>query len=343
VRARSAGWIGTVDPGGHSIEQERMHRVAYRIFMGTLPATLLLLGSPDPVASVQNGEVAVRDAEPERGEPVAPLRGRVTLTDGDVVEGLLTWNRHASTTRDVIEGLRAVSEDGLRFRTRRSERTAPDRRRSVDLPGVRVTWEEDDPELTRRVQGGVRLHWVDRLVRDGDALDIDLRTGDSVELRSAGTDVGPGFRGLEVDLGDGVVRRLEWDEFTRVQLLHDLPLDGRGSHRLHGRVTTDDGASITGWIVWDLDESRAWHRLDGEVEGESIDVEFARIAGIEKADDGEGVVVILRGGGRMSLTGSNDVGPENRGIGVIDEAGELHIVEWDDFRTLDLVPPAGER
>ncbi len=407
------------------------------LFAGRLQQTDPPLIPPDPGTA------------PAQQVPAA-LWGRVTLTDGDVVEGFLRWDRNETTTADVLDGNRLPSDEGLRLRRAFSDRSADERRRSVELPGVRVTWEEEE-DFETLVQAGVRFGWIERIVPDGSNAIVHLRGGASIELRSASTDIGPAFRGLEVEEADGSLRSLSWSVLSEVRLLAP-PIDRVPARtRLHGTVETDRGLRFTGWIawdaettfvsdpvaggpdgadyagvtrierhgrsmtitrndggdprtlprqdaggnpgvvevsdpgvgrvrvnwddfasirlhpappdaaipvdgggslrgsvetesdrvisgrvVWDLDESEGWHVLDGEADGVDMDIEFSRIARIEKTRGGEGVIVTLLDGRTFELEGSNDVNAENRGIVVITDAGDEQLVEWAGFRLLTL-------
>jgi len=306
-----------------------MHRIPTRVFT---TATLLLLsaGMVDPASALS----APQPRSGADGVPVWPLSGRVTLTDGEVVEGLLVWDRHASTSADLLRGLREVSDEGLRLRTIVSERTAADRQRSVDLPGVRVTWEEDDPDLVQRVRAGIRFAWIDRLVPDSVTLRVELRTGDTVDLQSSGTNIGPGFRGLALERPDGGVRSLDWDEIAMVELFAGAAPERTGRQRIHGTVEATSGATFTGWIVWDADETWGADLLEGDDDA----LRFDELTRIERRAGG-GVEVTLASGERRSLSGTNDVDDDNRGIRVSDPGLGRVSVPWEAFDALSLHPP----
>jgi hypothetical protein len=271
--------------------------------------------------------------------PQSPdLWGRVTLIDGAVLEGFIRWDRNETTVADMLDGSRSPSEDGTRLRRTFSERTAEERRRSVELPGLRVTWEEDE-EFDALVRSGVRFGHIERIVPDGSRIRVDLRGGGSVELRASSTDIGSAFRGLEVEVEAGDIREVGWPRIAEIGFM-PVP-EGRSPSRarLYGTVATDRGLEFTGWLAWDADEVFASDLLDGE-EGS---LAFSEIRMVERA--GRGVRVSLGTGEQMTLTGTNDVDDGNRGIHVSDPGLGRVVVEWDAFTSLRFepsVPTAGE-
>jgi hypothetical protein len=267
--------------------------------------------------------------------PQSPhLWGRVTLVDGDVLEGFVRWDRNETTVADLLDGNRMPTDVGLRLRRELSERTAEDRRRSVELPGVRVTWVEAD-DLETRVQAAIRFGWIQRIVPDGSEARVELRGGGSVDLQASSTDLGPSFRGLEVEVGAGDVRDVAWSRIRDVRFLPVPEGSSPGRARLFGTVTTERGLSFTGWIAWDADEVFASEMLEGD-EGR---VAFEDIRMIERAR--RGVVVTLASGDQRTLTGTHDVAGANRGIDVSDPALGRVVVSWDAFESLHLHDSAG--
>ncbi|MFC1575935.1 hypothetical protein ACFL5A_04770, partial [Gemmatimonadota bacterium] len=177
---------------------------------------------------------------------------------------------------------------------------------------------------------------------------VTLTDGEVVELRGS-NDVDYDNRGILVADPDLGIVTLEWEVFDHVRF---HPLEGEGAssgngfrafdggHGLRGTVVTEDGSELTGRIRWDADEEASWELLDGDRNGVAFEVEFGKIALIEKASR-ESARVTLLDGRVLELEGSNDVDRDNKGILVKPEEGgptsatgePVWIkVEWADFR-----------
>ncbi len=195
--------------------------------------------------------------------------------------------------------------------------------------------------------------------------EVTLADGARLELFDS-EDVDDGNDGILVsDPGLGLVS-LEWDELEWVRFhAPDRPTTWDGfdvSHRLRGSVMTTDSTVFTGWIRWDGDEEYAWELLDGEEGDLTFDIEFGKVASIERlvgmttavevgatgvnveTVPNEGATVTLRDGRAFDLDGSNDVDDGNDGVFILlDDSGqspddaeaEWVLVKWTDFRSVE--------
>ena len=171
---------------------------------------------------------------------------------------------------------------------------------------------------------------------------VIFKDGEEMVL-SGSNDVDDGNRGVQIsDPGLGMVE-IEWDEFESLRF-HEPAADVGygdfdGGHRLSGTVLTRDGEEYSGWIKWDADEEYSWEMLDGEDRNVVYDVEFGKIAKIER-DSSRGARVTLLDGRVLEMEGSNDVNEENKGILVqVDEedrsrTGGWVLVDWRDFQEI---------
>ena len=207
-----------------------------------------------------------------------------------------------------------------------------------------VTWDVDEIHSADELDGdaGGRRFEVPfgaiRSIRSAGprGAEVELHTGEAVMLRGT-NDVNDENRGITVsDPGLGQVA-IEWDDFRSVRF-HEAAVEASyhdfdGGQLLRGTVLTASGDELTGEIQWDRDETRSWEILDGSMADAEFDVEFSKIARIERNADG--VVVTLRDGRTLHLEGSNDVDAGNRGI-VVESGGRSHTVAWSDFVELRL-------
>jgi hypothetical protein len=127
-----------------------------------------------------------------------------------------------------------------------------------------------------------------------------------------------------------------WDDIEAIEFL-DTPkaVRSRFGERLYGTVLTEEGGGFTGFICWDLDEMFTTQELDGESEEKDTEVAFGEIASIEKKDSSSALVT-LKTGDVLTLTGTNDVNADNRGILVLDPMlGQVRL-SWSEFAKLVL-------
>ncbi len=171
---------------------------------------------------------------------------------------------------------------------------------------------------------------------DSRSAKVVLKTGEEIVL-SGTNDVNDENRGILVmDPGLGVVR-VGWEEFDRLVLepipeLNPKALADPGP--LRGVVYTEGGEKWHGKIRWDNDEEYGWEILDGEDRGVQYEIEFGLIKSIEKATPNSSAVT-LADGRTFELTGSNDVGQDNKGIYVTADNGQVTAVAWKDFRRVE--------
>lgn len=229
---------------------------------------------------------------PPRSSRGRRLYGRLTTQAGDAFTGFIGWDNDEVFGSDILNGERDGDEVEIPFRD------------------------------------------VAVIERDGrDGATVTLRSGEYFRLEDS-NDVNRDNRGIVVsdpDLGQVMVT---WDQFAGVGFFDPPPLDFYeafdGGRSLFGTVRTLDGGMVTGYLRWDNDEEFTWEILDGEGRGVEFDIEFSHIARIERIDQGTAQVV-LQDGRSFLLGSSNDVNAENKGIFVVDEAGEVTVVLWEEL------------
>ena len=268
------------------------------------------------------------------------LYGRVLTTAGEELEGFLRWDRNETHRADLLDGRafipreHAMEAEALDEELRRRRELE----RSVGLPGLRITWDEDDDAPLEATTASVRFGHVRSIEpRDRRAL-VTLADGTQLELAASSTDLGRSFRGLVVeDAARGAVE-LEWEDLARVDVL-PAPADGLPTgRRLHGTLRTRDGSQWTGYVAWSLDESLSTDELDGEgPDGEMMEVSFGDVARVAR-ESRRSARVRLRSGEEIVLDDTNDVGSDIPGIEITDPSFGRVVVEWDAFVSLDFHP-----
>ncbi|MEM7417521.1 MAG: hypothetical protein AAF389_18670 [Gemmatimonadota bacterium] len=179
-------------------------------------------------------------------------------------------------------------------------------------------------------QSGIRFGHIDRIdVTGRRSARFTLRNGERMELQGSSTDLGSGLRALLVDEGNGEVADFRWRDLESVDFF--APGDQAPSEsRLHGTVHTRDGMSFTGYVTWDVDEIYSNDILDGDADGERLEIPFGQVNMIERYGTW-GAKVTLDNGDDYVLEGTNDVNSSIRGIEVSDATLGAVKLQWDEF------------
>jgi len=259
--------------------------------------------------------------------------GRVHTTSGDVHEGFIRWDRNEGSWVDVLDAFKPVPDVNYQvwLAANDEERAV----RSIELLGYLISWNEDDPDFPATIASGIRFGHLASLTVLGPArVEVELRSGETVELSGPSSDLGRSMRELLVDEPGGDEIELRWRDLERVVFSAPPAGAGASSPRLFGTVEDTSGRTFTGYVSWDLDEIFESDVLDGEemVSGAERDVRFADISAIERIEGGARVT--LKAGGTLELTGSNDVDDGHRGVQISDPALGMVEVEWPQFRML---------
>jgi hypothetical protein len=241
-------------------------------------------------------------APPDIDPPVARrLYGTVTTEGEASLSGWITWDLDEALTSDILDG----RENGKDY--------------EVPFGDIQeIAWES---ERSARVL---------------------LETGSELTLRGT-NDVDRRNRGIEIVQPAGRRSIVSWNDFGSVRFaappddtLASLPLPGAA---LQGTAYAIDGRAITGDIRWGADETQAWEVLDGWSGDVAMGIEFGAIRMISK-NGPDGVVVTLRDGGTIELSGDEDVDSRNRGIFVQPEGRPIRLVRWRDLDRVEFVDAA---
>lgn len=285
-------------------------------------------------------------AQPE--DPVSGDRiyGRVVTAAGDVFEGYIRWDKNEGSWVDLLDGSKEMPDRNLRDAERLGGERSSSRRRGIDLFGIRIHWDGDEPEWPTTASTGIRFgHLRSIEVMGDDRALLVLKSGDEVRFRRSSTDIGDGIRGIVVDDPVRGVVELRWIDvelidFQRpaVEPAENLPA------RLYGTLVTNGGASFTGYVAWDVDEILTSDVLDGDDEGgRRQKIPFSEIRAIERYGP-DAARVVLGTGEELILDGTNDVNEHNGGILIADPAlGQIR-VGWTEFSGITFHdPPAVPR
>jgi hypothetical protein len=271
-------------------------------------------------------------------QDVDRIWGRVRTASGDVHEGFIRWDRNEGSWVDILDGSKEIPD--VNYRVWLAANDEEPAVRSIELRGYRISWDEEDPDFPSSMPSGVRFGHIAALTVAGeDRVELELRSGERVELSGGATDIGRSIREIVVDVPGRDEIELRWRDLERVDFSSPPAGAQARARRLFGTAEDVTGRRFTGYISWDLDEILESDVLDGEeIEGgRERDIRFDEISEIERIDGGARVT--LRRGGTIDLTGSNDVDRGHRGVQVSDPTLGMVEVEWREFRTLRFHEP----
>lgn len=209
-----------------------------------------------------------------------------------------------------------------------------------------IQWDQDECLSTDELDGETRDGDVALQMGEIRSIEPRGRKSSEVVLRNGRTlvlsgtnDVDSSNRGIYVhDPRFGRVL-VNWDAFRRIDF--DPPGDSgpaytdfRSSRSLFGKVTTVQGKTYRGRLVYDADEMDATEFLDGQRRDVEYSIPFARIAFLLPEKDSSRVV--YKDGHELKLADTVDVGRDNAGM-LIFEGGqkEPRYIAWEDVRRVD--------
>jgi hypothetical protein len=298
----------------------------------------LLLAPAEAVA--QAGLQTV--AEPGSRPGDERLYGRVQAADGRRLEGYLRWDRNETHWADILDGQKEIPHEHDVEAERLDEelRRRRQRERSLGLPGLSITWDEDDGD-PRRVASGIRFGHVRSLaVADDRRAVLVLVSGEEVALIGTSTDIGRSFRGLVVEDAERGEVELRWRELAFVDFMAaPAGMRAPAAERLHGTLRTRGGVELTGWVAWDMDETLTTDVLDAVQGGRRVEIDFGSIAALQP-EGRDATRATLRSGEERVLAGTNDVHSGNRGIEITDPGLGRAVVQWRDLESLRFHAPA---
>ncbi len=190
----------------------------------------------------------------------------------------------------------------------------------------------DGREMRRPNERQIRFDRIRSLTRVSRGTRVELSDGGTLELEGE-NDVDRGNRGVRIaDPRLGVVV-VPWEHLQAVRF-HEAGETAAGAaggslgqagetpgghgafyggRLLTGTVVTREGEEVGGELRWDADEAGSWEILDGEAQGVDYAVEFGFVRRIAPGEE-DGATVTLADGRTLELSGSRDVGPDNKGV-----------------------------
>ncbi len=132
---------------------------------------------------------------------------------------------------------------------------------------------------------------------------------------------------------------IAWDDFDEVQYGDEdkdsgHPYSYYAAHGpLKGIVTTADGKSYSGKLVFDLDESESFEMLNGDIGDISFNIPFYMVTSIAPRS-GHSSTVKVQSGEELRLEEAQDVTESNDGILIFEGEKKQTYIQWDEIETI---------
>lgn len=210
-----------------------------------------------------------------------------------------------------------------------------------------IQWDHDERISTDKLDGdsedgdlSIEMGKIKSIERTGGRSLVVLKSGR--ELRMDGSnDVSSGHRGVIVMNNDFPSIDIPWDEFDKVTFTEFISSPGstyddfKQQKALTGTITTQDGKTLSGKIVYDLDEEFQYELLQGKNSDFEYTIPFHRIKRIEQASLNR-CLVELKSGEKLSLTDTQDVNEKNQGVLVFSDAkSDPKYIPWEEVKSID--------
>lgn len=246
-------------------------------------------------------------------EPVGRIYAKITLRDGDMLEGRVSWGEHETIWGHTFDA-------SYNFYDHHRDAYYRQRELSGRRPG----------NLT--AQFHVYFGDITRIERHGSRALVLLKDEREFEVYSG--DVGESLYLSDVDLGKVKVK---WNEIETIEFQDESKDFAKHSvenaYPIYGKITTRSDHVFNGFILWDNDESLSTDIIDAEDGRYDRNIPFSKIKSITPRSSRSSEVVLVTGK-EMVLSGTNDVDKGNRGLVVTDPDYGIISIEWRD---VDLV------
>ena len=292
----------------------------------------------EPAASRQ---AAVSAAAPAPAGPPPPaetrpagdadrgfIYGRVTTVDGATYQGRLRFGEDQEAFwGDYFNGVKKENA----WMAYVAPEELPKRTESIEVFGWKLGEHTSKLDGTRQLTA--HFGEVSKIESEGQDVRVTLKSGSVVAVnRFDASDFDDGLRVWDprgvTDLDSTRIRSIE---LLPTMAVPDPPV------RLYGTVRSRQG-DFTGFVEWDREECIGSDELDGrDPQGVEQHVRFDTIRSIEGKSRGSSQVT-LTDGRELTLSGTNDVNGDNRGIVVDDPRYGRVVVSWWSFERADFTP-----
>jgi hypothetical protein len=203
-----------------------------------------------------------------------------------------------------------------------------------------IQWDHDERLSTDILDGDtkdgdVKIEFgkIQSIEKERGGSQVTLASGRELYLRGS-NDVDNGNRGIIVTTDFGRVD-ITWRDFKKVSF-SEAPKNTSGYEayanlkELSGSVTTVSGETLSGRIIYDLDEAYTYEMLQGNDDDVEYIIPMEKIASVspKNYDYSE---VVLKNGTKLTIGDSRDVSDQNDGVLVFSGGKDPQFIMWEDI------------
>lgn len=211
-----------------------------------------------------------------------------------------------------------------------------------------IQWDKDERLSTDKLDGdsddgdiSIEFGKIKSIERHGNRSAVTLKSGRSFFLGGS-NDVSSGHRGVVVMNKEFVSIEIPWDEFEKIEFEEKAPdhiatySQFKTQKELNATVITEGGKTLSGKIVYDLDEAYDHELLQGK-EGEfEYSIPFRLVKKITPKGSYR-CMIELKNGKKISLDEGQDVNERNQGVLVFASGkSDPTYVPWDEVSEIEL-------
>jgi sporulation protein YlmC with PRC-barrel domain len=210
-----------------------------------------------------------------------------------------------------------------------------------------IQWDHDERLSSDKLDGdtddgklAIEFEKIKSIERRGSRSLVVLKSGREVVM-SGSNDVDKSNRGIIIMNSEWIAVDVPWSEFNKLTLTETasapaVSYDAFTSQKeLTGTVVTRDGKTLSGKIVFDLDEEFSYELLQGNSGEIKYTTPFYQIKRIEPISPSRSEIE-LKSGEKISLYDAQDVNERNQGVLVFSKGGDNPVyVPWDSVKSIE--------
>lgn len=208
-----------------------------------------------------------------------------------------------------------------------------------------IQWDKDERLTTDKLDGhgddgslSIEFEKIRSIEKKGSRSLVTLYSGREI-LLGGSNDVDPSHRGVIVMNDDFPAIEIPWTEFKRI-VFEQKPnkdmlryRDFEQQEELRGEVTTREGKTYGGRLVYDMDEAHGFELLQGKAGDFEYNIPFRNIAEITRK--GSQCVITMHNRSRITLDEGQDVSEKNQGMLIFttEKTNPVYLA-WDEVKVI---------
>lgn len=209
-----------------------------------------------------------------------------------------------------------------------------------------IQWDHDERLSTDKLDGdaddgniSLEFSKIVSIERRGGRSLVKMKSGRELVMDGS-NDVDSGNRGIIIMSKEMIAIDVPWREFDKVTFSESsgslATYDQFANQKsLSGSVVTKEGKTLSGKIVFDLDEEFNYELLQGKQGDFEVITPFRDIKLIEPVSDYR-CSIELKSGKKIRLEDAQDVNERNQGVLIfVGNKGEPSYVLWEDVKTIE--------